>query len=225
MPNLHPSVIANNLTDLPLSIQARPSLSSPRPCPRSLWQLACRRLPPGKPNCPSAAPPMRRLPLRSRPLTCPVRALSRPAAATNKLSLEEGQQVLVNQRLNRPISPHLGIYKLEQTWFGASAWTRITGCTLSGAMYAYMAAYVAAPLVGLHIESASVAAAFGSLPFAVKGGLKFALGFPFAFHFFSGVKHLAYDMGKGFAKSFVIKSEKILWGASIVGGLILAFFV
>ncbi|KAH7145913.1 hypothetical protein B0J13DRAFT_331446 [Dactylonectria estremocensis] len=149
----------------------------------------------------------------------------RPAPATNKLSLAEGEQVLVNQRLNRPISPHLGIYKIEQTWFGASAWTRITGCTLSGALYVYMASYVAAPLVGLHIESASVAAAFGSLPLFVKGGLKFALGFPFAFHFFSGLKHLYYDLGKGFAKSTVIKSEKILWGVSIFGGLALAFFV
>ncbi|KAF7544305.1 hypothetical protein G7Z17_g10060 [Cylindrodendrum hubeiense] len=125
----------------------------------------------------------------------------------------------------RPISPHLGIYKMEQTWFGASAWTRITGCVLSGTMYTYMAAYVVAPLVGLHIESASVAAAFGSLPFAIKGGLKFALGFPFAFHFFVGLKHLVYDMGKGFAKDTIIKSEKILWGVSIVGGLVLAFFV
>ncbi|KAK7413737.1 cytochrome b subunit of succinate dehydrogenase, Sdh3p [Neonectria punicea] len=147
---------------------------------------------------------------------------SRPIAS---LTPAEGQKILVNQRLNRPISPHLGIYKMEQTWFGSSAWTRITGCTLSGAMYVYMASYLVAPLAGLHLESASFAAAFGSLPFVVKGGIKFGLGFPFAYHFLSGLKHLTYDFGKGFAKPTIIQADRILWASSIVGGLILAFLV
>ncbi|CAM1507864.1 Fc.00g047120.m01.CDS01 [Cosmosporella sp. VM-42] len=149
---------------------------------------------------------------------------ARPSSMA-KLSQEDGQKILVNQRLNRPVSPHLGIYKLEQTWFGTSAWNRITGCTLSAALYGYMAVYLVAPLAGLHLESASVAATFGSLPFIVKGGLKFTLGFPFAYHVLAGFKHLAYDLGKGFAKSTILKADFYLWSASIVGGLILAFAV
>ena len=121
------------------------------------------------------------------------------------------------------MSPHLGIYKIEQTWLGHSAWTRITGCTLSGAAYVYFTAYLAAPLLGWHLETASVASAFAALPFAVKGGVKFALGFPFAFHFINGLRHLAFDLGKGFAKPTIKKAETALWISSILSGLYLAF--
>jgi len=149
---------------------------------------------------------------------------SRPVAST-KLSQEEGRQLLVNQRLNRPVSPPLGIYKMEQTWFGSSAWNRITGCTLSATMYAFMGAYLVAPVVGLHLETASVAAAFGGLPIVVKGGVKLALGFPFVYHLINGFKHLLYDMGKGFAKPTIKKTDNILWAASILGAIGLVAFV
>lgn len=43
----------------------------------------------------------------------------------------EAASILASQRLNRPISPHLGIYKPQITWYG-SALTRITGAVLSG---------------------------------------------------------------------------------------------
>ncbi|RDA91806.1 hypothetical protein CP533_2837 [Ophiocordyceps camponoti-saundersi (nom. inval.)] len=153
--------------------------------------------------------------LRSRDVESPV--------ATTKVAPEQGQQILARQRLNRPVSPHLGIYKLEQTWFGASAWTRITGCTLSGAAYVYFASYLVAPLVGLHLESASLAAAFASWPLFAKGAVKFVLGFPFTFHFLNGIKHLVYDMGIGFAKSSIKQGEMLLWITSVLGGLALAF--
>ncbi|KAM0421519.1 hypothetical protein ACHAPT_010693 [Fusarium lateritium] len=149
---------------------------------------------------------------------------SRPVAST-KLSQEEGRKLLDNQRLNRPVSPHLGIYKLEQTWFGSSAWNRITGCTLSATMYAFMGAYLVAPVVGLHLETASVAAAFGGLPLVVKGGFKFALGFPFVYHFINGSKHLLYDLGNGFDKPTIIKTEKLVWAVSILGAIGLVAFV
>ncbi|KAG6204938.1 hypothetical protein E4U35_002984 [Claviceps purpurea] len=147
---------------------------------------------------------------------------TRPVA-TAKVSQQDGQQILVNQRLQRPISPHLGIYKIEQTWLGHSAWTRITGCTLSGAAYAYFATYLIAPLLGWHLESASLVSAFAVLPFAVKGGIKFAFGFPFAYHFINGMRHLWFDLGKGFSKASIKKSEMALWTSSILAGLYLAF--
>lgn len=131
----------------------------------------------------------------------------------------------MNQRLNRPVSPHLSIYKMGQTWFSASAWTRITGITLSGASYAYFISYLVAPLAGLHIESASIATAFAAMPFIVKGGIKFALGFPFAYHFINGLKHFIYDAGKGFAKQTIKTGEYVVWASSILGGLYLAFGV
>jgi succinate dehydrogenase (ubiquinone) cytochrome b560 subunit len=142
---------------------------------------------------------------------------------TVKATPTEGQEILAKQRLNRPISPHLGIYKLEQSWLGASAWTRITGCTLSGAAYVYFSAYLVAPLLGWHLESASLASAFAALPFAVKGLVKFGLGFPFVFHAINGVRHLVFDLGKGFQKQSIVKTELALWAASVLGGLYVAF--
>ncbi|PHH78983.1 hypothetical protein CDD82_2726 [Ophiocordyceps australis] len=147
----------------------------------------------------------------------------RSSTSSTHISTTEASQILAAQRRNRPVSPHLGIYKVNQTWFGASAWTRITGCTLSGVAYAYFAAYLVSPLLGLHIESASLAAAFAAWPLAVKGFFKLALSFPFAFHFFSGCKHLIYDMGKGFAKQTIRNGEIALWGVSFASALYLAF--
>ncbi|KAL6833539.1 putative succinate dehydrogenase cytochrome b subunit [Trichoderma sp. SZMC 28015] len=145
---------------------------------------------------------------QARPVSSTSQA--RPVS-TQKLSREEGQQVLVNQRLKRPVSPNLGIYGMEQTWFGASAWTRITGCVLSGAAYVYFTAYLASPLLGLYVESAALASGFATLPFIVKGAIKFALAFPFTFHFINGIKHLVYDL------------EAALWILSFIGGSYLAF--
>lgn len=145
--------------------------------------------------------------------------------ATTKVPQDEGHQILVNQRLNRPIAPHLGIYKLGQSWFSASAWTRITGCFLSGGAYLYFTGYLAAPLLGWHLESASLASAFASMPWIVNGGVKFLLGFPFVFHFINGIKHLVYDAKIGFKKAQIALGEKMLWVSSVLGSLYLAFGV
>uniref|UniRef100_A0A0B7JYV8 Succinate dehydrogenase cytochrome b560 subunit n=1 Tax=Bionectria ochroleuca TaxID=29856 RepID=A0A0B7JYV8_BIOOC len=126
----------------------------------------------------------------------------RAAATTSKVSLTEGQDILAKQRLARPISPHLGIYKLSQVWFSSSAWTRITGCVLSGTAYAYFATYLVAPL----------------------GLLKFTLlAFPFSYHFVNGIRHLVFDIGKGYTKPQIRRAEQFAWSASILAGLFLAF--
>ncbi|KAG5755151.1 hypothetical protein H9Q70_002280 [Fusarium xylarioides] len=147
------------------------------------------------------------------------------AVGSTKVSQQDGHQILVNQRLNRPVSPHLAIYKIEQTWFGSSAWNRITGCTLSATMYGFSLAYLAAPLVGLHLESASIASFAAGLPLAIKGGIKFTLGFPFVYHAISGFKHLLYDAGKGFAKTTIVQADKYIWAASFLGAIGLVAFL
>jgi hypothetical protein len=54
---------------------------------------------------------------------------------------------------------------------------RITGATLSGAMYVFGAAYLVSPVFGWHLDSATMAAAFGSLPVAAKVLTKVSLFF------------------------------------------------
>lgn len=138
---------------------------------------------------------------------------------TTKITPDEGQAILAKQRLNRPISPHLTVYRFDQTWLGASIWTRITGNGLSAAFYVYLGTYLAAPLLGWHVESAALAASFGALPLAVKGTLKFLVAWPFMFHCINGVRHLFYDMAKGFSKKDIKNWGWGIWGASLVAGL------
>ncbi|KAK3359607.1 hypothetical protein B0T25DRAFT_533382 [Lasiosphaeria hispida] len=149
---------------------------------------------------------------------------TRPVA-TQKLTPADGDSILAKQRLARPVSPHLDIYDKSQTYFGGSIWNRITGSIFSGGLYVFGSAYLIAPLVGWHLESASIAAAVGALPFALKGGLKFLLAWPFAFHCLNGTRHLVYDLGVGFQRRTIAKGGWYVWGASIVGGVYLAFFL
>jgi succinate dehydrogenase (ubiquinone) cytochrome b560 subunit len=92
-------------------------------------------------------------------------------------------------------------------------------------MYGFSLAYLVAPLVGLHLESASIASFAAGLPLAVKGGIKFTLGFPFVYHAISGFKHLLYDAGKGFAKTTIVQADKYIWAASFLGAIGLVAFL
>lgn len=94
---------------------------------------------------------------------------------------------------------------------------------MSGAAYAYFAGYLVAPLLGWHIESASLVSAFAAMPFALKGVVKVALAFPFSFHFINGLRHLSYDLVKGFSKQTIKTGERTILVASIIGALALAF--
>lgn len=158
-------------------------------------------------------------------LASPLSATQTRPVATQKLTPADGDSILAKQRLQRPVSPHLDIYDKQQTWFGGSIWQRFTGGGFSGAMYVSALAYLAAPALGWHLESASIAAAFGALPVAVKGGVKFFLAWPFVFHALNGVRHLTYDIGLGFARRTIVSTGWYIWGASIVGGSYLAFFL
>lgn len=142
---------------------------------------------------------------------------------TSKVSQQEAQSILEQQRLKRPVSPHLSAYRYDQTWFGSSIWTRITGGGLSGAVYVYFAAYLVSPLMGWHIESASLAASFAALPVAAKGAIKFLVAWPFAFHCVNGIRHLSYDLTFGFARKQIVKWGWVVWGSSLALGLYAGF--
>lgn len=150
----------------------------------------------------------------------------RRAAATQAMSHDEAQAQLAAQRRARPVSPHLEIYDKHQTWFGSSIFQRFTGMFFSGALYAYSVGYLVAPLAGWHLESLSVAAAFGAWPLVAKGAVKTALAWPFVFHALNGVKHLVHDAtAKGFKKNIIKRNEYAIWGTSTVVALGLAFLL
>ena len=93
---------------------------------------------------------------------------------------------------------------------------------LSGTMYLFGIAYLAAPTIGWHLESASIAASFAALPFIVQFGLKAIYALPFTFHSFNGLRHLTWDTGTAFTNKQVIVTGWTVIGVSVVTALGLA---
>ncbi|KAH7323885.1 succinate dehydrogenase cytochrome b subunit [Rhexocercosporidium sp. MPI-PUGE-AT-0058] len=141
--------------------------------------------------------------------------------ATQKMTPADSYKILVEQRKKRPTSPNLGIYKPQITMV-MSALNRITGITVAVPFYLFSLAYLASPLTGMHLDSASLVAAFGALPVAAKVGLKFAAALPFTFHSFNGLRHLTWDTGKAFNNATVIKTGWTCVVATVVSTLYLA---
>jgi succinate dehydrogenase (ubiquinone) cytochrome b560 subunit len=131
------------------------------------------------------------------------------SAKIQVLSPQEGQQLLANRRLDRPIAPHLSVYKWQMGSVTSSL-MRIIGVVYSGSVYLLGIAYLASPYLGWDLSSATIAAAFGSLPWVVKALIKVAVAWPVVWHCVNGVRHLTWDTARGFNNSFIMKTG---WGA------------
>ncbi|KAL4869915.1 hypothetical protein BDV12DRAFT_70703 [Aspergillus spectabilis] len=107
---------------------------------------------------------------------------------------EQGQALLAQQRLRRPVAPHLSIYKW-QVHSVSSAMERNTGLLFSGPLYLFATSYLIAPYLGWDLSSTSIVAATAGLPVAAKLGLKFALAWPFTFHVINGVRYVVTAFG------------------------------
>ncbi|KAL1644381.1 hypothetical protein SLS58_004295 [Diplodia intermedia] len=147
---------------------------------------------------------------------------SRPVATQN-IPAVESNHILEKQRLNRPVAPHLTIYKPQITWYG-SGFHRITGCAISGGVYLYFMAYTIAPLTGWHLESQSLAAAVAAWPIAAKVGVKTIAALPFTYHCINGLRHIAWDFAVGINNKKVIQSGWTAVGLTAVSTLALAFY-
>jgi len=147
----------------------------------------------------------------------------RQVAARANVSVDEAKStVLGKQRLNRPVAPHLAIYKPQITWY-LSALNRITGCAVSGAFYAFGALYLVAPSLGWHLESAVIAASFAAWPVFLQVATKAIVALPFTFHSINGVRHLIWDTAKMITNKKVNQSGWAVVALSTVSALALAF--
>ncbi|KAL4805944.1 hypothetical protein BDV18DRAFT_140194 [Aspergillus unguis] len=131
-------------------------------------------------------------------------------------------KILAEQRLRRPVSPHLTIYRPQITWY-MSGLHRITGIILSGPLYLFATAYLAAPVFGWHLDSASLATAFAALPAAAQVALKTTFALPFTYHSFNGLRHLTWDTGRAITNKLVIQTGWTVVGLSVASALWLAF--
>ncbi|KAA8900728.1 hypothetical protein FN846DRAFT_958072 [Sphaerosporella brunnea] len=151
------------------------------------------------------------------------RLQTRSAASTTPTTAAEAHSLLVSQRQKRPIAPHLSIYQPQLTWYMSSA-NRITGVLLSGTVYLFGISYAVAPWLGLHLESATIAAAVAALPVAVKLAIKATFATPFAFHCFNGVRHLIWDTAKELTIKGVYRTGYVVLASSAFAVTYLTFF-
>lgn len=164
-----------------------------------------------------------------RPL-CPLltpepRLLARTAVrgvATVKASHDKELEILVQQRKNRPESPHLTIYKPQLTMV-MSGLHRITGVAAAGGLYALALGYAAAGLTGVTFDSALLVSAFAALPSAAQVAAKALMAYPFAYHAFNGVRHLVWDTGRELTLKGVYRTGYIVVALTAVAGTYLTF--
>jgi succinate dehydrogenase (ubiquinone) cytochrome b560 subunit len=112
----------------------------------------------------------------------------------NSITAAEHATVLASQRVNRPVSPHLSIYRPQITWY-SGALMRNSAILLTAPVYIFGAAYLISPIVGWHLDTASLVAWFGGLSPASRVAIKAFFGFPFCFHIVHGMRHLIWDTG------------------------------
>lgn len=108
---------------------------------------------------------------------------------------------------SRPISPHLQVYKLPLTAL-ISISHRITGVANAIALVLLVWVLASAASSGDYgVAGAIIQSWFGKL-------LMFGFTFSLYFHFCNGIRHLFWDIGKGFELEDANRSAKICLGAA-----------
>ena len=110
----------------------------------------------------------------------------------------------------RPMSPHLQIYKLPLSAL-LSVGHRGTGAVLGvgGLLIVWLLAGAAGGEASYATAHGFVSSWFGKI---VLFGFTFAL----YLHFFNGIRHLMWDVGKGFELETTQKTAQIAIGATVV---------
>ncbi|KAJ7641324.1 SDHC, cytochrome b subunit of succinate dehydrogenase [Roridomyces roridus] len=145
------------------------------------------------------------------------RTTARRTVQTQSLPPSKATEILNQQRLLRPSSPHFTIYQPQLTWI-PSIVNRATGGALSALLYGFSLAYLVAPGT---FDSVHVVEFVAGLPDAVKYAGKALLAAPFAFHGLNGIRHLLWDMGKFMSIKGVYQTGYTVIAGTAVGTVVL----
>ncbi|XP_046389085.1 succinate dehydrogenase cytochrome b560 subunit, mitochondrial-like [Ischnura elegans] len=164
--------------------------------------------------------------LRLNPMNSIIRSIycTRPNLVTLKVvsvkDIKKSDETFIqrNERIGRPLSPHLSIYKPQLTSL-LSLTHRTTGIIMSGIIYGVGIGALILPsniphyvdwLASFHFNPAFL--------YVCKAGL----AFPMAYHYLNGIRHLAWDYGMGFKIKDLYKSGYVVLAISIITALGLA---
>lgn len=96
-----------------------------------------------------------------------------------------------NATAKRPISPHITIYQPQLTWL-MSIGHRVSGAGLACAIYAWA---ITASIAPSNLTSTAVSFLAQTVPEPLFIAGKVVLAFPFSYHLWNGLRHLAWDAG------------------------------
>ncbi|CUS20692.1 LAQU0S01e12442g1_1 [Lachancea quebecensis] len=148
----------------------------------------------------------------------PLRAASRRMIATAKTSAARQQEILIAQRKNRPVSPHLTIYQPQLTWY-LSSLHRVSGVILAFGFFATTIAFGTSALLGLGLTSSNLARWYHEkVPRWMDLTAKGSFAYLFAFHFANGLRHLIWDAGKALTLRGVYTTGYAVMAVMALGG-------
>lgn len=117
-------------------------------------------------------------------------------------------------RGNRPLSPHLQIYRKPLN-SGMSIFHRITGVAIGGAMLLVVSWFIAASSHPKAFDTVD-----GLLTSWIGGLILLLAMAAFWYHFFNGIRHLVWDTGSGFELGEIHKSGIYVLAATAVATVI-----
>lgn len=107
-----------------------------------------------------------------------------------------------NRKLNRPLSPHLRIYKPELPMMTSLA-HRVTGISMALAVTGASWFFLLAPGDFTHYLNFVASLQLGP---AIIIAAKYIIAFPVSYHYLNGIRHLAWDWAWGFGLQRLYKT-------------------
>ncbi|EJS44228.1 YMR118C [Saccharomyces arboricola H-6] len=128
------------------------------------------------------------------------------------------EDLLISQRKQRPISPHLTIYEPEMSWY-LSSLHRISGVLLALGFYVFTVTLGVTTILGIDLTFQDLNKWYHEkLPKWSQLLVKGSAGYLFAFHFGNGIRHLVWDMGYELTNPGVIKTGSIVLAGTLILG-------
>jgi succinate dehydrogenase / fumarate reductase cytochrome b subunit len=116
----------------------------------------------------------------------------------------------------RPLSPHMSVYRMSRYTLLTSILNRMTGLALSVGLL-ILAYWLTALSQGEHAYQNATALLSGVVAKLVFAGLLIA----FCYHFVAGIRHLIWDTGRGLEREQAKQSAWLVAAGTLV---LLAFF-
>lgn len=126
----------------------------------------------------------------------------------------------LNTLRERPLSPHLSVYKMTRYTLATSIFNRITGVILSVGLIVliYWLMAIASGARSYARAQEILSSGFFKLVYA---GLLVA----FCYHLVAGIRHLVWDTGRGLERAQAKRSAGVVVAVSIALILILGYFL